>query len=161
LISGLAQLSTALGAFVAEVVIGSAEETQWVEESLRGFRVIFIAMFFVSVGLLIDVDFLVENWLPALLLVFTAIFCNTGINAAVLRLFGRPWPRSIYAGALLSQIGEFSFVLAAIGRTEHIIGPYRYQMTITVIALMLSPAWITGVKVLMRRRYGWASSEQQ
>jgi CPA2 family monovalent cation:H+ antiporter-2 len=162
LLSGLTQLSTALGAFVAGVIIGSAEETQWVEESLRGFRVIFIAMFFVSIGLLIDIDFLLENWLPALTLVFTAIICNTGINAAVLRLFGRPWPRSIYAGALLSQIGEFSFVLAAMGRNEHIIGPYRYQMTITVIALtlMLSPAWISGTKALLRRRYDWAPLER-
>lgn len=59
---------------------------------------------------------------------------------------------SLYAGSMLAQIGEFSFVLAAIGRQAQIINDYAYQMTIAVIALslLISPLWIAGARRLLR-----------
>jgi CPA2 family monovalent cation:H+ antiporter-2 len=153
LLSGVFDLSTALGAFVAGIVIHAARETMWVEHSLHGFRVIFIAFFFVSVGMLINVPFLKENWLQVVSLVFVAVIANTFINAVILRLLRRSWSESLYAGALLSQIGEFSFVLAAVGSQSGLIDYYAYQLTISVIAisLILSPVWIAGVKWFNRR----------
>jgi CPA2 family monovalent cation:H+ antiporter-2 len=68
---------------------------------------------------------------------------NTVINALVLRLLGRRWRNSFYGGALLSQIGEFGFVLAALGLQVGVISGYGYQTTVAVIAmtLMISPFW--------------------
>jgi len=161
LVSGLLDLSSALGAFVAGMIIHAAKETRWVDQSLHGFRVIFIAFFFLSVGMLINVNFLLEQWWMVALMVVVAVFANTFINAGILRLFGRPWPEALYAGALLSQIGEFSFVLASVGWTVGLLTEVVYQGAVSVIAisLVLSPAWIGVVKWHLRRRYGWQTSQ--
>lgn len=144
LLTGLFGLSTALGAFVAGMLIGAARETQWVHSSLEPFRVIFVALFFVSIGMLVDLNFLRVHWLQISALLLAVIVTNTFINAIIVRLLGDSWPDSFYSGALLSQIGEFSFVLAAVGLQAKLITDYGYQLTVIIIALslMLSPAWI-------------------
>ena len=144
LITGLFGLSTALGAFIGGMLVGAARETQWVHHSLDPFRVIFVALFFVSIGMLVDLIFIKEHWLQIAALVIAVILTNTFINAAIIRMLGDSWPDSLYSGALLSQIGEFSFVLAAVGMQANLINNYGYQLTVTVIALslMISPAWI-------------------
>ena len=144
LLTGLAGLSTALGAFVAGMIIGAAKETHWVHHSLESFRVIFIALFFVSIGMLVDINFIKDHWYQVSALVLLVIITNTFINGTILRMLGENWRDSLYAGTLLSQIGEFSFVLAAVGIQAHIITDYGYQMTVAVISisLLISPPWI-------------------
>ncbi len=152
LLTGLAQLSTALGAFVGGMVIGAAKETQWVHHSLESFRVVFVALFFVSIGMLVDLGFIQSHMLQVGALVFLVIITNTFINGAILRMLGDSWRDSLYAGTLLSQIGEFSFVLAAVGIQAKIITDYGYQMTIAVISisLLISPPWIMLIKKLLK-----------
>ena len=137
-------LSTALGAFVAGLVVASARETGWIQSSLEPYRVLFVAAFFVSVGMLVDLRFLQEEWRPVAALTLAALLTNTLINAAILRGLGRSWRTSVYAGALLSQIGEFSFVLAAVGKEGGIMTEFGYQLVLGVIVgtLLLGPAWI-------------------
>ena len=153
LISGLLGLSTALGAFAGGMLISAARETQWVHHNIEPFRVVFVALFFVSIGMLVNLNFFTAHWQQILLLLVAVVLTNTFINAAILRLLGDSWKDSFYAGALLSQIGEFSFVLAAIGIQGNIISHYGYQLTIATIALSLlvSPAWIGLSKRLLRR----------
>lgn len=144
LLTGLMQLSTALGAFIGGLVINMARETDWVQHSLEPFRIVFVALFFVSMGMLIDLEFVREHWWKVCMLVVVVLVVNTAINALTLRMLRVSWGESLYAGALLSQIGEFSFVLAAVGKQSGIIENYAYQMTIAIIAvgLLVSPAWI-------------------
>lgn len=153
LITGLLGLSTALGAFVAGILVRAAREIRSAHRSLEPFRVVFVALFFVSVGMLVDLRFVQTYWLQTLLLVLAVLLTNTFINAAILRLLGDPWTPSLYAGAILAQIGEFSFVLAAVGKQAQIITAFAYQETLAVIVitLLLSPAWIGLVKGLTRR----------
>jgi len=148
LLTGLAGLSTALGAFVAGMIIGAAKETQWVHHSLESFRVVFVALFFVSIGLLVDLSFIAQHWEQIAALVVLVIVTNTFITGAILKVLGENWRDSIYAGTMLSQIGEFSFVLAAVGIQASIISDYGYQMTVAVISisLLISPPWIMLVK---------------
>lgn len=152
LITGLLELSAALGAFAAGILVSTAKETQWVHHALEPFRVVFVALFFVSIGMLVNPTFLLEHWLQISLLVLAVYITNTFINASILRASGDDWRASLYGGALLSQIGEFSFVLAAIGLQSSLITQYGYQIVIEVIAvtLLLSPAWIMGIKLLTR-----------
>ena len=147
-------MSTALGAFVAGMLIGSARETQWVHTSLEPFRVIFVALFFVSIGMLVDLVFIKTYWLQITSLVIAVIVTNTFINAIIIRMLGDSWPDSLYSGCLLSQIGEFSFVLAAVGMQSNLISNHAYQLTVAIIAisLMLSPAWITIARRLLYPR---------
>jgi len=148
LLSGLLNLSTALGAFVGGMVIRAAREVEWAEDSLESFRVVFIALFFASVGMLVDLEFILMHLWTIMVLVLIVILANTVINAGIIRLFGRSWRDSFYAGALLSQIGEFSFVLAAVGFQAGVVSDFGYQMTIATVAisLLVSPAWIALVK---------------
>lgn len=153
LITGMLSLSSALGAFVAGMLLAAAHETAWVQHSLDPFRVIFVAMFFVSVGMLVDMHFLWSHLGVVGLLVIAAFITNTFINAVVLRLLRESWRESLYAGALLAQIGEFSFVLVAVGYGSAIITFEGYQLAIAVIAmsLLLAPLWIMLVERLTMR----------
>ena len=149
-VTGLLQLSTALGAFVGGMLVASARETEWVHHSLEPFRTLFVALFFVSVGLLIDPEFIAEHWLQIGLLVLAVLLSNTFVNALVLRALRVGWHQSLLSGAMLAQIGEFSFVLAAAGLQAAIISEYAYQTTVAVIAisLILSAPWIALVRRL-------------
>jgi CPA2 family monovalent cation:H+ antiporter-2 len=151
-ITGSLGLSSALGAFVAGMIVASARETEWVQQALEPIRVVFIGILFVSMGMLIDSGFLADYWILILALVLGVFLTNTFINAIVLRGLGESWHDSFYSAALLAQIGEFSFILASVGIQAGIIEQFSYQVTIATIALslLLSPVWISGGKRLLR-----------
>ncbi len=155
-VSGLLELSSALGAFVAGIIIGSSKDTHWVQESMQGFRVVFMAVFFLSIGILVDFDFFTMQWVKIVVLVSFVLIANTIINAMIIRILGRSWKSSFYCGAMLSQVGEFSFMLIAIGLQTAIISNYAYQMTIAIIALSLlvSPLWIALVTFIVNKGMG-------
>lgn len=144
LITSLMQLSTALGAFIAGIFVSRFAETSWVGHSLESLKVLFVTLFFLSIGMLIDFNFLVDNLYEILWLTLIILFVNTLVTALTMRFFGYNWQSSIYEGSLLSQIGEFSFIFAAIGLNSNIIIMHSYQMTISVIAvtMLLSPLFI-------------------
>lgn len=143
-ITGFFGLSTALGAFIAGIVVASSKSTQWFHDSLYSIKVIFVALFFISVGMLIDIDFLLTNIGLIAVLVAATFIANNIINSGVMHSFKLPWKDSVYAGALLSQIGEFSFVLGNLAYFNGIITDFGYQTIVAVISLtlLLSPVWI-------------------
>lgn len=153
-LTGMLQLSTALGAFIGGMLVATARETDWVQHNLEPFRTLFVALFFVSVGLMIDPVFIANHWREIGLLVVAVLITNTFVNAGILRSLDISWRRSLLAGAMLSQIGEFSFILAAAGRQADIITDYAYQTTIAVISisLALSAPWIALVRRRVDRR---------
>tara|TARA_R110001592_G_scaffold17138_1_gene72664 strand:+ start:2812 stop:4011 length:1200 start_codon:yes stop_codon:yes gene_type:complete len=144
-------LSSALGAFVAGILVSSFKATEWVHESLHAFRVVFVALFFVSIGMLIDLNFLKENIGVVMLFVFFVFFANNLINAITMRILGVSWRESIYTGAILAQIGEFSFILGSTGFAIGMISDYGYQLTISIISitLIISPIWIALVRKIV------------
>ena len=143
-LSGFFHLSTALGAFIAGIFISSTRETRWVQQSLEPFKVLFVALFFVSIGILINFNFLKEELFLIFALLFLVFFANSFINSLIFKWHGETWKTSFYEGSLLANIGEFSFVLAAIGLQNALITDFTYQILIQVIALSLiiSPFWI-------------------
>lgn len=145
-------LSSALGAFLAGMIVSKAEETTWVHRSLHAFRIVFVALFFVSVGMLIDLDFLVSNLGIVSLMVLLTFITNNFINAIIVRFLGESWQDSLYTGAILAQIGEFSFILGATAFFVELISEYTYQLVISTISvtLLISPFWI----YLMRKTIG-------
>lgn len=147
-ISDFFGLSAALGAFVAGILISLGKEEHWITNSLSSFYVLFVAIFFVSIGMLIDVAFIFNNFKTIFFLVIGVFFTNTVLNAVIIRLLNNSWIESFYAGALLSAIGEFSFLLGSIAFEANILTDYGYQLTISIIALtlLLSPLWISVFK---------------
>lgn len=144
-------LSSALGAFVAGILVSSAKETTWVHSSLHSFRIVFVALFFVSVGMLIDLNFLIENAGIVTIIALLAFTTNNFINAIIVRLLGESWTDSLHTGAILAQIGEFSFILGATAFFTGLITEYTYQLIISSISVTLvaSPFWIFLVKKLV------------
>ena len=144
LLTGLLGLSTALGAFVGGLVVSAARETRWIQESLEPFRVVFLAVFFVSVGMLLDLDFVAENLGLIAILTLLVLATNTFINCWVLRLFSNDWPSALTGGAALAQVGELSYLLVAVGSQAGIVSDFSYQATVAMItlSLLLGPAWL-------------------
>ena len=101
--------------------------------------------------MLIDIDYLRDNLVIVGLLVVIIVLVNTGLNTLILRALGSSWRRAGYAGALLSQIGEFSFILAAMAHSNRMLPDDEYRLIVAVIAisLMLSPAWIAACKAIL------------
>ncbi len=138
-------LSAALGAFVAGILIAQDDSTRWLDRAMVPFRVFFLTFFFLAIGLQLDLHFLSDNILLVMLIVLFVMLTNSLINALIFRFLGSTWRNSLYAGALLSQIGEFSFVLAATAFAGGIIGDFIYQLTLSVISLTLvfTVMWIS------------------
>ncbi len=144
-ITGFFGLSTALGAFIAGILVATFKSISWFHDSLYSLKVIFVALFFISVGMLIDVRFLWQHLFVISSLVLVVFAANNLINTIIMRSFNIGWQESLYAGALLSQIGEFSFVLGNLAYFNNIITNYAYQVIVAVISLtlLLSPFWIS------------------
>ena len=150
-VSAFFGLSAALGAFVGGMVVHAAKSTEWFHDSLHSLRVIFVAIFFMSIGMMIDINFLLANKILILLFLLAVYLTNHLVNAIVIYFFGRNWKNSLYGGALLAQVGELGFVLASSAFYSHIISDFEYQLTILIISLtlLISPFWIATTKKLV------------
>ncbi len=138
------RLSPFLGAFLAGIYVRATRETDWIHITLEPFYIFFVAIFFVSVGMMLDVDFILSNWSIILLLVGVVFIFNTAVNTGMMRMLGEPWRESFLGGAMLAQVGEFSFVILSVGGQSGIVSDFTYQtiLALVTLTLMLSPAWI-------------------
>ncbi len=144
-------LSAPFGAFLAGMVLHATEEHEWVEDHLRSLYVVFVAVFFMSVGLLVDLQFVMAHLLFVLLATLAVFVLNSGINTLVLRMLGESWRMALLTGGLLSQIGELSFLLASLGFSIGLLSEEGHQMAMIVIAmsLMLSPLWMVAIRCIV------------
>ena len=146
-------LSEALGAFAAGIFVNAAGRTDRHHRHLGSLKRLFLALFFVSIGMLVNIPYVLDHWGRISFLVFFILFLNTAINTAVFRAGKRSLRDSWYGGFLLSQIGEFSFVLASVGMASGIWTEGREQVAYALIAmtLILSPLWIGMGKAWLNR----------
>lgn len=137
-------LSAALGAFVGGMIINATREAEWIHDTLHSFRVLFVSFFFISVGLQIDLDFLIENIATISTVLIVVYITNHLLNTIILRRFSSNWKEAILGGALLAQIGELSFIISTSALNLDIIDEYAYKFTISLISLtlLISPFWI-------------------
>lgn len=152
-ISGWFGLSTAFGAFASGILIGHDKATHWLGSSLIPFRVFFMAFFFLAVGLQLDINFFIQNAGTIILISFSVLFINSLINTILFKLTKNSWRDSLYAGALLSQIGEFSFILMTMAASLKLVENHTYQITLAVITstMMLTTIWLIIIQQLIYR----------
>ena len=145
-------LSSALGAFIAGLLMSEEAHNYSMKKNLKPFYFFFMAIFFMSIGMMLDFNFLKENFAILLFLLILVFVLSTIMNMLIIRVLGSTWKESLYAGALLSQLGEFGYVLAAIGLTSGIIVGEGYTLIITLISLTLifSPFWIGLIKSALK-----------
>lgn len=142
-ISGLLGLSAAYGAFVAGLVIGNSTLKDGLFNEVRPIQSILMMVFFLSIGLLIDLNYIWANLGAVLTILFMVTVFKTGLNITIFRLLGQSWPVAVLSGIVLAQIGEFSFLLAGVGVNSGVIPPEasRLVIAVTVLSLLLSPIW--------------------
>ena len=115
-VTSLAGVSLALGAFLAGLLVSESRFGQQALGEILPLQIIFSAAFFISVGLLLDLGFVVMN-LPLVLAVIVGVLAlKTLVTTGAARLLGYPLATALPAGFLLAQVGEFSFVLERAGR---------------------------------------------
>lgn len=146
--TALLGLSAGLGAFLAGLYIGNTVERASMVPQIEPIQNLLLMVFFLSVGLLIDLDYVLSHLGIVAILVGAVFVFNTSVNVFALRLSGETWQVSILAGFSLGQIGEFSFLLAAAGAGYGLLDEEAQKMTIAVIAatLLLSPLWLEGAR---------------
>ena len=127
--------SVALGAFLMGAIIAEAREIGRIEELLGPIRDMFSAVFFVSIGLLIDPKMLLQYAVPIIVITIAVIVgkvvtCSFGAFVA-----GQDMRTSLRVGMGLAQIGEFSFIIAALGQSLNVTSAFLYPIAVTVSAI--------------------------
>jgi len=141
LIADQAGCSMALGAFLAGILVAESGEGEWIEDLVRPVRDVFAAIFFVSVGMLIDPHLIARHWVAVVALTLVVLVGKVvGVSFGTF-LTGRDTATALRSGISLAQIGELSFVVAALGATSKAVGEHLYPVAVGVssITAFLSP----------------------
>jgi monovalent cation:H+ antiporter-2, CPA2 family len=127
--------SPALGAFIMGSIIAETTQAEHIEHLVKPVKDLFGAVFFVSVGMLIDPEMLVKYGFPVAILTLVVIL-GQSLSATIGALFsGQPLKQSIQTGMSLSQIGEFSFIIATLGMTLNVTSDFLYPIVVAVSAI--------------------------
>lgn len=134
-------LSFAFGAFVAGMVLSQSEYSHQALADVEPLRDVFAMLFFVSVGMLLDPAFLLENWTTVALVVLAVFVVKGLIFAGVVRGFGYGNIIPFAVGLGLFQVGEFSFVIARVGLESGAVSQqsYSFVLTTAVVTMALTP----------------------
>jgi CPA2 family monovalent cation:H+ antiporter-2 len=134
----------AFGAFLAGLMISESEYSHDAFGNLITFRDTFTSFFFVSIGMLLDLSFVAEHSVIILLTVIAVIFLKLIVGVLTAFLLGHTFKGTILVGVALSQVGEFSFILAKLGKDYSILDNYFYQLflAVAIITMSLSPFMI-------------------
>jgi CPA2 family monovalent cation:H+ antiporter-2 len=137
-------LSAALGAFLMGSILSETIEGMHIEHLTKNIKDLFGAVFFVSVGMMVNPNILLEYWLPILILTLVTIFGKTFFSSLGVLLSGQPLKVSLQSGFSLAQIGEFAFIIATLGYSLGVMREFIYPIivTISVITTFTTPYFI-------------------
>ena len=154
--SSLAGLSLALGAFIAGLVVSESEYGLQVLSDILPFRDSLNCLFFVSVGMLMDVRFVGQNLWAMGLLLLLVLAVKFMIVTPVVGFLGYPVRVATHTGVALAQVGEFSFIVALAARDYGLLsdGVYRTFLAVSVLSMILSPFLIRAAAHAGRRLEG-------
>ena len=136
--------SVALGAFMMGFILAETIEGVHIEHLTKNIKDLFGAVFFVSVGMMVDPNALVQYWLPILILTLVTIFGKTFFSFTGVLLSGQPLKTSMQSGFSLAQIGEFAFIIAALGYSLGVMSDFIYPVivSISIITTFTTPYFI-------------------
>lgn len=155
-------LSLALGAFISGLVISESEYSYQVISDILPFKDSFNGIFFISVGMLMNLKFFAENVIIVLISFISILVLKTLTTSLSVHLLKNSIRTSILSGLHLAQIGEFSFVLATSGKSLGLLGENHYQLFLSssILTMLLTPflfqlsptisTWVSSKKLLER-----------
>ncbi|HET6245840.1 MAG: cation:proton antiporter [Bacteroidetes bacterium] len=133
--------SVALGAFIAGMILAESDFIHQIEADIKPLKTLFLSVFFITVGMLMDVDYLIANPIKILLVLAGILILKTIIITSILFFSKNPINISLKSGLGLSQIGEFAFMLLSIAHPLDIISEDFYQLflSVSVISMLITP----------------------
>jgi CPA2 family monovalent cation:H+ antiporter-2 len=127
-----AGFSAALGAFIMGSILAETTHAEKIEHLLKPLKDLFGAVFFISVGMLINPGLLMQYAVPTMILVFVVIAGKTAFVTMGAVISGQPLKKSMQSGMSLSQIGEFSFIIANLGLSLKVTSDFLYPIAVGV-----------------------------
>lgn len=134
-------LSLALGAFLAGLVISESDYSYQATGFIIPFREIFTSFFFVSIGMLLDVSFLIDHFLIIMGLLVLVSVAKAGIAGVAALLLNYPMRTAILTGLTLFQVGEFAFILSEVGIEYQLLSEatYQYFLSVSILSMAITP----------------------
>jgi CPA2 family monovalent cation:H+ antiporter-2 len=132
-----AGLSLALGAFIAGMLISETEFKHQVEEDIKSFRDVLLGLFFITIGMLLNVRVVLDHWFLVLLLLCGPVLLKFALIAALAKLFGSGTGVALRTGLGLAQAGEFGFVLLNQAGGLSLIDPLLIQVILAAMVLSM------------------------
>ena len=136
--------SAAFGAFIMGSILAETVEAESIERLVKPVKDLFGAVFFVSVGMMVDPAMIVEYALPIIVITLAVIFGQSLFGTLGVLLAGQPLKTAMQCGFSLTQIGEFAFIIASLGVSLHVSSDFLYPIVVavSVITTFLTPYMI-------------------
>ncbi|QES90316.1 cation:proton antiporter [Rhizosphaericola mali] len=152
-LSSFSGLGHSTGSFLAGVIVGRSNSLTWLEKSLRPFEIFFVSLFFVSIGLQIDIHFLLNHLKIISFLSIIFILCNFIFAVLFFCLNHLSLSKCIYNAALLSHCGELAIVAFSLGFQKKTIDYdfYMNGLCLVAISLLVSSYWIFILKYFLSK----------
>lgn len=131
-------LSTAMGAFIAGILIAETEYRNRVESNILPFKGLLLGLFFLSVGMSIDFHFIVDHISKVALAAFVLIAVKAVIIFSLCKLFKFRLGASLHSALLISQGSEFAFILFSIAATQNVLSPETAQFLLVAVAISMA-----------------------
>lgn len=143
-LTNLIGLSFAIGAFIAGLIISESDYSYQITADILPFKDAFNSIFFVSVGLLLNIQFVLENFLLLLAVTALIIILKTSVITLLVKIIKYPFRTAVITGLSLSQIGEFSFVLSQSGLNFNLMSNNFYNafLASSIFTMLLTPFFI-------------------
>jgi len=136
-VMSLAGLSMELGALLAGLLLAETEYRHQIKADIKPFRGILLGLFFMTIGMAIDIRFILDNWVNIALIVVGLLLGKTIITSLVCKIIGTPFSTSLRTGLALSQGGEFGFVIFGAALALGLLSQNVAQVLMAVIALSM------------------------
>ncbi|WP_029036881.1 monovalent cation:proton antiporter family protein [Salinimicrobium xinjiangense] len=140
-ITASAGLSLAFGAFLAGLIISESDYSHQATSTILPFRELFISFFFISIGMLLNLQFFIENTGIILLMVLAVLLIKGGVVALAVAALKYPARTILLSSMALFQVGEFAFILSKIGIESGLLTPEmnQYFLSVSVFTMFLTP----------------------
>ena len=138
--------STALGAFMMGSILAETVDAKRIEKIVKPVKDLFGAIFFVSVGMLVDVRIIADQWLAIVVLTLAILIGQSFFGTFGYLISGQSLKSAMRCGFSMAQIGEFSFIIASLGLELGVISDFLYPVvvTVSVVTTFLTPYMIRG-----------------
>ncbi len=156
--------SAAFGAFIMGSILSETVEAEHIEKLVAPVKDLFGAIFFVSVGMMVDIDMIIQYIIPIVVITMAIIFGQAIFGTGGVLLSGQPLKTSMQCGFSLMQIGEFAFIIASLGVSLNVTSSFLYPIVVavSVITTFLTPYMIrlsspvySKIEKILPKRFEW------